>query len=191
MSATIPENMRLDDLLKATGYDCPEVLQGKTFDQATEGGGEEQTKSVTITENGTTTVTPDSGKVLSSVSITTNVSGGGSEEIHQIVVSDVLLQGFSSSFNFISSIDSSNFQYITMGCNVYRSGKSSAIDKITREQILSASAGDTFNLTDGTLTLTLTITSTYESEGIHYIEGSYTGSGYAVGVGAPCAIYVY
>ena len=38
---------------------------------------EEQTKSVTITENGTTTVTPDSGKVLSSVSITTNVSGGG------------------------------------------------------------------------------------------------------------------
>lgn len=33
----------------------------------------EQTKSTTITENGTTTVTPDSGKVLSSVSITTNV----------------------------------------------------------------------------------------------------------------------
>lgn len=33
----------------------------------------EQTKSTTITENGTTTITPDSGKVLSSVSITTNV----------------------------------------------------------------------------------------------------------------------
>lgn len=39
MSATIPESMRLDDLLKATGYDCPAELQGKTFDQATEGGG--------------------------------------------------------------------------------------------------------------------------------------------------------
>ena len=37
----------------------------------------EQTKEVTITENGTTTVTPDSGKALSSVSITTNVAGGG------------------------------------------------------------------------------------------------------------------
>ena len=33
----------------------------------------EQTKSTTITENGTTTVAPDSGQVLSSVSITTNV----------------------------------------------------------------------------------------------------------------------
>ena len=45
-----------------------------------EGGGKvEQTKSVTITENGTTTVTPDVGKTLSSVNITTNVSGGGSE----------------------------------------------------------------------------------------------------------------
>ena len=39
MSATIPESMRLDDLLKATGYNCPVDLQGKTFDQATEGGG--------------------------------------------------------------------------------------------------------------------------------------------------------
>ena len=33
----------------------------------------EQTKSTTITENGATTVTPDSGQVLSSVEITTNV----------------------------------------------------------------------------------------------------------------------
>lgn len=33
----------------------------------------EQTKSVTVTANGTTTVTPDSGKVLSKVTVTTNV----------------------------------------------------------------------------------------------------------------------
>jgi len=37
----------------------------------------EQEKSVTITENGTTTVLPDSGNALSKVIIITNVSGGG------------------------------------------------------------------------------------------------------------------
>lgn len=41
---------------------------------------EEQEKSVTITENGTTEITPDSGKTLSKVMITTNVTGGGSGE---------------------------------------------------------------------------------------------------------------
>ena len=39
MSATIPNGMLLSDLLKATGYDCPETLQGKTFKQATAGAG--------------------------------------------------------------------------------------------------------------------------------------------------------
>ena len=39
MSATIPNGMLLSDLLKATGYDCPESLQGKTFKQATAGAG--------------------------------------------------------------------------------------------------------------------------------------------------------
>lgn len=33
----------------------------------------EQTKSVTITENGTTAVTPDSGKTLSSVEVTVSI----------------------------------------------------------------------------------------------------------------------
>lgn len=37
MSAIIPSNMLLSDLLKATGYDCPEELQGKTFAEATSG----------------------------------------------------------------------------------------------------------------------------------------------------------
>lgn len=40
-------------------------------------GKPEQEKSVTITANKTTTVLPDSGKTLSKVIITTNVSGGG------------------------------------------------------------------------------------------------------------------
>lgn len=38
MSAQIPETMLLSDLLKPTGYDCPEDLQGKTFAEATSGG---------------------------------------------------------------------------------------------------------------------------------------------------------
>ena len=35
MSATIPSNKQLDDLLKSTGFDCPENLKGKTFSEAT------------------------------------------------------------------------------------------------------------------------------------------------------------
>lgn len=38
MSATIPENMLLSDLLKATGYNCPESLKGKTFAEVAAGG---------------------------------------------------------------------------------------------------------------------------------------------------------
>ena len=37
MSATIPNNMLMSDLLKATGYDCPSNLKGKTFKQSTVG----------------------------------------------------------------------------------------------------------------------------------------------------------
>jgi hypothetical protein len=39
MSAKIPVNMEIKDLLKATGYDCPEDLQNKTFNEATSGSG--------------------------------------------------------------------------------------------------------------------------------------------------------
>ena len=84
MSATIPESMRLNDLLKATGYDCPVDLQGKTFDQATEGGGAdlEDNKTVSITENGVVEITPSEGKDgMKKVTATVNVSGGGSGNI--------------------------------------------------------------------------------------------------------------
>ena len=82
MSATIPESMRLDDLLKATGYDCPVDLQGKTFDQATEGGGAdlEDNKTVSITENGVVEITPSEGKDgMKKVTVTVKISGGGSD----------------------------------------------------------------------------------------------------------------
>lgn len=47
MSAQIPETMLLKDLLKPSGYDCPEELLDKTFAEATSGGG---TKISTNTE---------------------------------------------------------------------------------------------------------------------------------------------
>ena len=37
MSATIPDTMLLEEITKATGYDCPEDLQGVTFKEATSG----------------------------------------------------------------------------------------------------------------------------------------------------------
>ncbi len=67
MSATIPNSMLLSDLLKATGYDCPEDLKGKTFKQATSGGETdlEENHAVTINAGEYTQpveVTPAEGK---------------------------------------------------------------------------------------------------------------------------------
>ena len=44
-----------------------------------EGGKPEQEKTVTINENGTTEITPDTGKVLSKVTVTAEISGGGEQ----------------------------------------------------------------------------------------------------------------
>lgn len=51
MSAIIPDTMLLSDLLKATGYDCPDTLKGKTFKQATAGAGIDIEKNKTVTIN--------------------------------------------------------------------------------------------------------------------------------------------
>ena len=48
MSAQIPDSMLLSDLLKSTGYDCPEDLQGRTFAEATAGGDVQTNKASTI-----------------------------------------------------------------------------------------------------------------------------------------------
>lgn len=48
MSAQIPSTMLLSDLLKPTGYDCPEELQGRTFEEATAGGDVQTNKASTI-----------------------------------------------------------------------------------------------------------------------------------------------
>ena len=89
MSARIPDNMLLSDLLKATGYDCPQRLQGKTFEESTTGEGNisiEANKEVTVSENGTVVINPSEGKdAMEKVTVTVNVpessggsSGGGS-----------------------------------------------------------------------------------------------------------------
>lgn len=84
MSTRIPDNMLLSDLLKATGYDCPQRLQGKTFEESTTGEGNisiEANKEVTISENGTTVINPSEGKdAMEKVTVTVNVpeSSGGS-----------------------------------------------------------------------------------------------------------------
>ena len=76
--------MLISDLLKATGYDCPQRLQGKTFDESTTGEGNisiEANKEVTISENGTTVINPSESKdAMEKVTVTVNVpeSGGGS-----------------------------------------------------------------------------------------------------------------
>lgn len=48
MSAQIPETMLMSDLLKSTGYECPEELQGRTFAEATAGGDVQTNKASTI-----------------------------------------------------------------------------------------------------------------------------------------------
>lgn len=83
MSARIPDTALLSDLLKPTGYDCPERLQGKTFDESTTGEGNisiEANKEVTISENGTTVINPSESKdAMEKVTVNVNVpsSGGG------------------------------------------------------------------------------------------------------------------
>lgn len=68
MSATIPNDRLLKDLLKPTGFDCPEELQDKTFTEATSGGGGDRTaEALTITENGVTN-TP-SGKYYDPITV--------------------------------------------------------------------------------------------------------------------------
>ena len=71
MSATIPSNKQLDDLLKPTGFDCPENLKDKTFYEATSGGGGGGSgitvEPITITQNGTTTA--PSGKAYSPITV--------------------------------------------------------------------------------------------------------------------------
>ena len=55
MSATISDKVMMKEVLKATGFDCPQGMENKTFEQATSGGGSsgDRTKQpLNITANG-------------------------------------------------------------------------------------------------------------------------------------------
>lgn len=80
MSAQIPETKTLKDLLKPTGFDCPEELQDKTFAEATSGGGGSgiTIEPITITQNGTATA--PSGKAYSPITVNVPSSGGADLE---------------------------------------------------------------------------------------------------------------
>lgn len=103
MSARIPDTALLSDLLKPTGYDCPERLQGKTFEESTTGEGNisiEANKEVTISENGTTVINPSAGKdAMEKVTVNVNVpsSGGGGSGGGAFRYFDARKSGYSSS----------------------------------------------------------------------------------------------
>ena len=83
MSARIPETMLLSDLLKPTGYDCPEELQGKTFAEAVAGNTNktQTTKEISVDVSSYTepiTIEPDEDyKAMKKVVLTlTNIPEG-------------------------------------------------------------------------------------------------------------------
>lgn len=53
MSATIPNNLMMKEVLKSTGYDCPDNLKEASFNEATSGGGGGRTpQRLNVTANG-------------------------------------------------------------------------------------------------------------------------------------------
>lgn len=85
MSARIPDTLLVSEVLKPTGFDCPEDLEGVTFNEATSGSTSaelENNKEVTITENGTIEITPTAGHDyagMKKVTALVNVAGGDIE----------------------------------------------------------------------------------------------------------------
>lgn len=71
MSAIISDKVMMKEVLKATGFDCPQGMENKTFEQATSGGGGGGSgitvEPITITQNGTTTA--PSGKAYSPITV--------------------------------------------------------------------------------------------------------------------------
>lgn len=68
-------NILMKDVLKPSGWECPEALLDKTFAQAVSGSSSdvEDNKTATITANGTVEITPTSGKT-SMKKVTANVA---------------------------------------------------------------------------------------------------------------------
>ena len=81
MSATISDKVMMKEVLKATGFDCPQGMENKTFEEATSGGGGGGSGSgitvepITITQNGTTTA--PSGKAYNPITVNVPLSAVG------------------------------------------------------------------------------------------------------------------
>ena len=81
MSAVISDKVMMKEVLKATGFDCPQGMENKTFEEATSGGGGGGSGSgitvepITITQNGTTTA--PSGKAYSPITVNVPLSAVG------------------------------------------------------------------------------------------------------------------
>lgn len=127
MSAQIPDTLLVSEVLKPTGFDCPEDLVDVSFNEAISGGTSaelEDNKEVTITENGTIEITPTAGHDyagMKKVTAAVNVAGGKRFYIyHYEQGSDSLL------------CESSSFGDITVGMKgVLSSGASEYMTGVT------------------------------------------------------------
>ena len=82
----------------------------------------EQEKSITITENGSTSVTPDIGKTLSKVNITTNVPQSGNVT-KGLVFSEYDTDGYPHKAEFVGTWSSIPKEYCQSIFNKYNFGK--------------------------------------------------------------------
>ena len=113
MSARIPDHMLISDLLKPTGYDCPERLQGKTFEESTTGEGNisiEANKEVSITANGIVEIMPTKGKdAMKKVTANINIGSSGTRFIvSKSYGPDVSNDSSFSSFLMLQSMKAAN-----------------------------------------------------------------------------------
>lgn len=100
MSATIPETMLLSDLLKPTGYDCPEAAVGKTVTEIMAGEGAvtlSAWKADTAIVYTKTTEPTTSDKVLvpASTGITEGVIASVAEEFASITIGETTYTRYS------------------------------------------------------------------------------------------------
>ena len=146
MSAVISDKVMMKEVLKATGFDCPQGMENKTFEQATSGGGGGGSgitvEPITITQNGTT-VAP-SGKAYSPITVNVPLSAVGvTMETVQMDKLTTVGTPVTLSYEYVAKLDAN---YVVW---------------IGREQINTRdlAVGQTYNYTfsDGVRTLDVTL----------------------------------
>lgn len=78
MGAILTDKVPILEILKPTGYNCPEELLDKTWGDVTKSGGGasiEKNKAVSITANGSSVISPTAGKdAMAKVTLTVDVN---------------------------------------------------------------------------------------------------------------------